>query len=262
MVGMWSYGTTISYFSDIERALANEFRAGALGFTVSPDADTFSFLGIGGELDDEDEAVIITVDPESESANLKYSLRTMFAGGSQGLCKSIIADSSNPFSYTGSVLALTADDVSFTDPWSLGLMLNASTSYAVGDTCLVDFFFTGWNENLDDEDGGYGDEEQFRLAFTVGEALPPTILGPALFRSTILETLSTTTTEETEPEVPDETPVVDEPTPEVPVVEEEPTPTEEAPETPTEPEPVIENEVEPEPEPAPEEPTTEPAPAL
>ncbi len=270
MVGMWSYGSTISYFSDIERALANEFRAGALGFTVTADEDSFSFLGIGGALDDEDEAVIITVDPETESANLKYSLRTLFAGGSQGLCKSIVADSDTPFSYTGNVLALTADDVSFSDPWSLALMLNASTSYAVGDTCLVDFFFTGWNEDLDDEDGGYGDEEQFRLAFTVGEALPPTILGPELFRSTILETLSTTTPEETTPEPENATLPVEDPLPEESIEEEEPalieevpeTEIEEAPEAPTEPEPVIENEVEPEVEELEVEQTPEPAPSV
>jgi signal peptidase I len=100
VVGLGSFGQTVSYFSDIERALANEFRAVALGFTATPDDDLFSF--VDGVLDDADGAVITNVIPESGSTNLKYSLTTEFIDGNQALCKSIVGTSVNPpFAYIG-----------------------------------------------------------------------------------------------------------------------------------------------------------------
>jgi len=260
---LWSTGSTISYFRDVESSLANLFNAVALGFTATPDGSSFTFSD--GVLDDPD-GLITVVTPETKSVPLMYSLTTQYATGTVGLCNAITVDTLAPFAYSGPLMALNASNISFSGPWTLGLALTATTTYTVGDACSVNLRYRGWNAELSEGDGGYVDEENVALTFTV---LTPTPFAPsaALFRmSTELveppfvdEIVVPTTEEETsgteetpqDPEIPsteiiDPQPEAEDVTPPLEEVVEEEIPQEETPvveEVIEEPEPVSEPEV-------------------
>jgi signal peptidase I len=226
---LWSTGSTISYFRDIESSLGSLLSAVALGFSATPDGSSFTFSD--GVLDDPD-GLITVVTPETQSVPLKYSLTTQYATGTVGLCNAITVDALTPFAYSGPLMELNATDVAFSGPWTLGIALTATTTYTVGDACTVTLRYRGWNAELEEGDGGYVDEEDVALTFTV---LTPTPFAPsaALMRlSTELvepplvdETIVPTTEEETSgseetppvPEIPNETPSTEvvEPQPEV-----------------------------------------------
>ncbi len=245
MVSVWTFGGTISYFSDIESALANEINASALGFTAVPDDTSFSF--VDGVLDDPDGAVITTVTPEVQSVNLMYSLNTEVVEGNSALCDSITVTATDPFVYAGPLSTLSGTNILFSGPWTLDMTL-LEGPYVEGDTCVVDMVYTGWN-TLTNGNGGYEDEEKVTLSFVVSPSQLTPIIDTGAFRgASLIEEVIV----EPDPNAPIETPtepevIVEDPTPieEVPVVEE-------VVETPLEPEPVVEEVTVPEPTPEPE----------
>lgn len=189
MVQMWSYGGTISYFSDVETALANVMGANALDFTATPENGT-SFSFIDGILDNPD-GLVALVAPEPESVPLKYALSVEFATGTKTFCDAIIAQATTLFAYSGPLLLLSASPVSFTGSWALGITLNPGT-YLPGDTCVVDLVYKAWNATTNMGSGGYSDEERTQLTFTAPVLPLSAPIGAAglRFASEIIDPLS------------------------------------------------------------------------
>ncbi len=180
-VNLWSTGSTISYFRDIESSLANLLGAVALGFTAIPDGSAFTFTD--GVLDDPD-GLITVVTPETKSVPLKYSLSVQYATGTIGFCNAITVDTVAPFAYSGPLMSLAANNVSFGGGWTLGIGLPATSTYTPGDVCTVNIRYRAWNALLGEGDGGYVDEENVPLTFTLLSPAPAPLVAPsaALFR--------------------------------------------------------------------------------
>lgn len=210
IIGSSFFGSTVSYFNDQEFSTENALEAIALDFAVS--ADETSFVVEDGVLiDDIDGGVIITITPTAESVALRHTVSVESTGGSTLFCDALFASSVSPFNYGGPLPLLSATEVTFSNPWSLGLSLPDSTGFFNDETCVADIVFTAWHYD-EITDQGYFDEERislsFRLSSTELRPLPVDLqaFSIGLFNSTPSPDGSTETTTETEQKisVPDE----------------------------------------------------------
>lgn len=222
-IGLLHIEGTVSYQNDIESTNANILHAGALDFTATPDKNSFIIPnGGGGILND---TLITLVAPEEGSVPLRYSLKTEYVSGNPALCSALSVTATAPFIFDGSLSSLTATNVLFTGPWTLHITLGDGGGYTLGDTCVINFVYTGWNALLAEGSGGYDDEERTQLTFTLPAQIP---LAPQFFSafSTILPDVQTEDGDtqekiETDAELEiktldGETPAVDKQQPEVP----------------------------------------------
>ena len=155
--------STVSYFNDIESSVMNMPQAGALDFNVFAENTTFGLLDAGGGNVDGDFSTVVS--PEKGSGDAIYSVRVEKTAGSDLFCSAINVMTGEPVSYEGPILALTASDVLFSDPWTLSTSLsNEVTGYASLDTCVVDIVYTA--RHVDGTVGaGYFDEERIQKVF-------------------------------------------------------------------------------------------------
>jgi hypothetical protein len=213
---------TASYFNDIERSVGNSLRANLLDFTVFSEANAFSFLGLN--LDSIDSSVVTVVEPVAGSVKIDYDVRVEQTGGSTLFCDAIKAEMIDlPIVYTGPLLGLTAEDIEFSGPWSLRLVLDDLVTGA--DFCQVDVVYTAWHEN-ELSGVGYHDVERVPLMFS---ASGTTLFAPSAKLLELSIEISTSTVEnietanEIEPAQDDE--VIKEVIPEeetiLPIIEEE-----------------------------------------
>ncbi len=245
MVYMNTLGSTISYFADIESALANALRAQALDFTVSADNTTFVFNDAVPQ--DPGFVVTTTVTPEGVSVPLRYKVSVDFVSGTTTLCSALGVSSSDPFGYDGPILGLEETDVAFSNSWELRVALN-SGEYVVGDTCVLDLVFHAWNSNYLIFDDGYDDDERVQLMFSIASAtslgarvldVPPTE-GEQIIEEIVEKTEPIVEDETIPEEIPEETPTPISLVEGSNEVEEEPEAEEPAPEPPLEEEPEAE----------------------
>lgn len=239
-------GGTLSFNRDAEGGYANTLVASAVDFLFSTPTIEITFLD--GE---RVEALpSISVEPTAESSELQYDLTTEYVSGSVELCDGLSVSVATPFVYSGPLLSLTASALTLT-AWELDISLAPETVYASGDTCVVDFVYTGWRTDVD-PGAGYVDEERVRLTVSALVSAPLDEGGrvaPLLFLEAPVEETSELppTPQDTEPTNGEET--------EDGQVTEFPVEAEAAPEEPTESgneEPVSEPEPETVPEPEPE----------
>lgn len=184
--GLSNVGATISYVNDSETAIGNILGAHALDFTAIPDKNVFLLPDNAGGISND--SLITLVAPEAESVPLRYTLTTEFVSGNKALCDGIMVDTDSPFVYHNSLTALTAQNVLFSDSWTLHIALNGGT-FSPEDTCVVDLVYTGWDASLAEGSGGYGDEERVQLTFTIPTPAPA-ILQPLSTFSGVIEGLA------------------------------------------------------------------------
>jgi signal peptidase len=160
-------GSTVSYFADIEAALANVLRTQALDFAVNAEGTNFVFNDAIPQ--DPGFVVVTTVTPETESVPLRYKVSTEFVSGTTTLCAALRVISTSPFGYEGNILGLGEAEVAFNNPWDVSVRLEQG-DYVVGDVCVVDLVFHAWNSNFLIFDDGYDDDERVRLTFSIASS--------------------------------------------------------------------------------------------
>lgn len=215
-------GSTASYFSDMEGALANRLSASAVDFTVQTDGDDYVF--IDGVLNEPGGAVVYVVTPEVSSSPLLYSLSIEVATGTPSFCAALHATTTSPFAYSGPLLALSTTNSMFLAPLELALSLGVGTS-TPGDFCSLTLVYQGHRADVASSTG-YIDEERVPLTLSVGASAPSAFrafvtdivdLGTTLFED-IASSTGTTTASTTASSAPtengDETPPpIEEPIP-------------------------------------------------
>jgi signal peptidase len=193
-------GSTVSYLNDTESSLQNLLRATALDFNVLADGDVYNFLGT--DLVDDDGALITIVAPEDGSVDAKYTITTEKIEGSELFCGAILASTGAPMSYDGPLLGLSAEGISFSDPWEMSLSLSPDmvglTPY---EECVIDIVYTAWNS--ESETGvGYSDVERVQLEFYAPVPEPEAFSAFSLPEETSSPDTGTTTSSTTEPITP------------------------------------------------------------
>lgn len=71
--------------------------------------------------------------------------------------------------FSGSLLSLVGSEVSFTNPWSLGFLMNQNNH--VGESCEVDIIFKGYLASSGDV-SGYVVAKSLHLQFTATDSAP------------------------------------------------------------------------------------------
>lgn len=179
-VNLWSVQETVSYFNDTEKTTENSLGTTALDFQVSANNSSFTFTD--GTKSDQGELITVLT-PEVGSVPMKYSVAVVQTGGVSAFCTAITTSIQAPFSYSGALLGLTANNVSFSGPLTLSVALAPSGVFVSGDTCVLDVVYMAWNQARAHSDGGYSDEERVTLTFTA--PTPQTIGDTQVFDTSI-----------------------------------------------------------------------------
>jgi hypothetical protein len=164
IAGLESHGT-ISYFTDAEQSLGNNFVADPIFFSVtaSTTAQTFD----GAEASSTTPIVLTTV-PGEGSDLVQYYVTAEKTDGSDTFCNALTATGDAPLSYNGSLLSLHTSATNVMGPLNLFVSLPDATGVSSGDTCAVDLIYKGWNDGVE-EGSGYTDTHRVSLVFTYEE---------------------------------------------------------------------------------------------
>lgn len=224
-------GSTVSYFNDIESALANVLKASALDFTVSTNQNSF-ILDPNASTD-----VVIepTVSIQKGSASAAYDVSIEVVSASSTLCGALLVDSTLPFLYSGSLVALSATTLVFNDDWGLTVSLDPNVQYVPGDVCSIDLVYTARRDGADNT-AGYIDIEKLPLQFSTPLQVAPIVAPLLKLVEPIIETEPPLPVEEIIDPLINNKPVadpsiIDPLPPEDPVIKPEPVTPEPAPQT-------------------------------
>ena len=159
LVSLSNTGSTMSYFSDVEKSIGNYLRADPLYFTVVA-SPTQIDLSSG-------EATIIPVmTPGLESELAQYFVRAEMTGGDKELCNSIQVLGTFPFPYDGPILGISTATTTDVGSWTLTASLTTGSIFATSTSCSVDLVYKGWNaDSLPGK--GYSDTQKITLMFFV-----------------------------------------------------------------------------------------------
>jgi len=168
-------GSTVSYFSDIDRSSGNRFLASILDFIVSANTSVEAYVGFehGGGA-----TMVPVLTPLPETSGLTYRVFAEKIAGKDLFCNSIhMLSTSSPFAYNGPLSGLSTSATTTIGEGAFALSLpSVVPGIAQGDLCYVDLVYRGWQEGAA-EGQGYTDEERVRLTLrartiVINEFLP------------------------------------------------------------------------------------------
>ncbi len=158
--------STFSYLKDIETSVDNSLKAQTLDFSISPNYTSLVF--VGGQLEGGGLEVILT--PHLDNVEeLVYDVLVEKTSGQPAFCDDLIVEAGWPLVFSGSLLSLVGSEVSFTNPWSLGFLMNQNNH--VGESCEVDIIFKGYLASSGDV-SGYVVAKSLHLQFTATDSAP------------------------------------------------------------------------------------------
>jgi len=160
--GLLAIGRTLAYFSDTENTLGNTYQAGTLDFSLNTPGDFSLNLMPSG-------SVIRYVNVANQGSLLfQYIIERADSSGSLCDYLSVEAKLNGETKYTGNLNAFSLDpSILFSEPtddWQFVFTFSEDQFEHMGEWCLFDFAFKGWQDNISDyESSGFKDEE---TAFT------------------------------------------------------------------------------------------------
>ncbi len=203
--------STVSYFADTERSVANVLQAMGVGLRVDDDKEIFVSPGGIGVFPSQ-------VALEDESGPLQYRI---FAEQSNNqalesvtaFCEALTASTTSAFlPYTGPLLSLATGTTTEMGDWSYDVTFSEDAPGIIdGDTCKLDMVYRAWSLGAQ-EGTGYQDEERFSVivhavvadARVQEEQQFAPLAFVALFAEDTATSTTATSTEETEEETPKE----------------------------------------------------------
>ena len=202
LIKLSSVGSTMSYFSDIEKSIGNYLRADPLYFSVA--------LQNGNQIDlnSGEQTIVPTLTLGEDSEPLQYFVTAKMTAGDSNLCGAIDVLGTFPFPYDGPLLGILTATTTEIGSWALSISLATSTIFAENTWCNVDLVYKGWNADVA-PGKGYSSTEKISLSFYIPAQSATTTIASVIPDAVIenldskgVATTATTTSETITPDTP------------------------------------------------------------
>ena len=159
---LFSFGSTLSYFTDVEVYVNNFLQAALLDFDLTGNA-WLPAMDVSdldpGETVSRDITVV-----DDDSISFKYKVYPVITGGDLAFCGqlSLTAMLEGVQVYSGGLISFVSDPVAFGpdgDNWTFHVSLPSSASSSDSASCEFDFAYEGWQTEYFFIPGGFHDTE-------------------------------------------------------------------------------------------------------